>query len=95
MTRAKIVNGRWTRKVPWVNGNLWRTDIFKTTLADSRLKETEFILSNGLIVIIPAYELRRILTGGSDHYDDQIWGPFNINPVQKTINGHKVQMEVI
>ena len=29
------------------NGDLWRTDIFKTTLADPGLKETEFVLANG------------------------------------------------
>lgn len=64
MTRAKIVNGRWTRKVPWGNGDLWRTDIFKTTLADPRLKETEFVLANGSVVVIHADELRRVLAGG-------------------------------
>jgi hypothetical protein len=68
MTRAKIINGRWSRNVNWGQGSIWRTDIFKTTLADPRLKEAEFILESGTRVIIPAGELCRVLIGGKDHY---------------------------
>jgi hypothetical protein len=51
---------------------VWRTDIVKSTLADPRLKEAEFILNGGPTVIIPATELQRVLIGGPDHYNGEI-----------------------
>ncbi|MGO9056965.1 MAG: hypothetical protein ACLQU2_06205 [Candidatus Binataceae bacterium] len=91
---AQIRNGRWTRHVTWQRDGIWRTDIFKTTLADPRLIEAEFVLKNGSRVIIPAAELRRVLIGGSDHYNGKIWGPFNVDPVRKTVEGQSCRMEI-
>ncbi len=73
MTRARIINGRWTRQVSpkWVKHGEWRTDIFKSTLSDSRLQECAFVLGTQT-VIIPADELRRVLQGGHDHYGSAI-----------------------
>jgi len=79
----------------WENEDGWRTDIFKSTLANPRLKEAEFVLRGGRRVVIPATELRRVLIGGRDHYERQIWGPFNIDPIRRTVDGQSVQMEVI
>ena len=63
---AEILNGAWTRKVTWEQNGMWRTDIFKTTLAASPLQEAEFVLKDGRRVIIPAEELRRVLVGSRD-----------------------------
>jgi hypothetical protein len=69
--------------------------MFKSVLADDRLKEAEFICRNGPIVIVPIKELRRVLPLGSDHYfGAQIWGPFNIDIRSKTIGGHPVAMDI-
>ena len=96
MPRAIIINGRWTRRVSpkWVKDGIWRTDIFKTTLADSRLKEAAFVMG-GQTIIIPVEDMRRILTGGADHYGQKIWGPFGIDPQRRELNGYKVQMQVV
>ena len=95
MGNYKIVNGKWTRNVSWEKDGIWRTDIFKTTLRDERLREAEFVLKGGPTVIIPAKELRRVLVGGADHYDGgKIWGPFNIDPNNLTINEIKVDMDI-
>lgn len=95
---AKIARGRWTRRVPrrWRGKDgSWRTDIFKTVLADPRLAEAVYVLEDELTVIIPVEELRRVLVGGRDHYlGGKIWGPFNIHPVHRTVNGYPVQMEI-
>lgn len=95
-SRAKMINGRWQRRVPWkMSGPVWRTDMFKTVLADERLKEAEFICKEGPTIIVPAEDLRRVLPLGRDHYyDSQIWGPFSIDPKQKTIDGHPVSMTI-
>jgi hypothetical protein len=76
MSRARIVNGRWSRKVPkkWQQNGIGRTAIFKTTLADPRLQEAEYIFEDGPRVVIPAVELQRVLEGGSDYHDGKIWG---------------------
>ena len=92
-TRARITNGVWTRNVPWEKDEEWRTDIFKTTLADPRLRTCRFVLRDGPTVLIPAEDLRAVLEGGADHYTGKIWGPFNINPRERTVDGHPVQME--
>jgi hypothetical protein len=94
---AKIVNGRWTRKLKaaWGRNGMWRTDIFKSTLADPRLVEAEFVLPNGRRIVIPAAGLRRILIGGRDHYNGKIWGPFNIEPAAKTVEGQSCSMKII
>ncbi len=96
MSRATITNGIWSRNVPWEKGGLWRTDIFKTVLSDPRLRTARYVLKDGRQVLIPVSELRRVLVGGADHYEGgKIWGPFNIDPVEKTIDGTPVAMEVI
>ena len=90
---AKIESGVWTRNVPWKQQNgEWRADIFKSVLADPRLRECHFILKDGPTLIVPADELRRVLVGGPDHYAGKIWGPFNLNPRQKNVAGVAVQM---
>jgi len=69
--------------------------MFKTVLADERLKEAEFICKGGPSVVIPAEDLRRVLPLGKDHYcQSQIWGPFNIDTRSKTIDGHPVTMTI-
>lgn len=67
--------------------------MFKTVLADERLKEAAFVCKGGPIVVVPVEELRRVLPKGKDHYfENQIWGPFNIDPRNKEIDGYKVEM---
>lgn len=68
--------------------------MFKSVLADSALTEAVFLCEGGPTIIVPASELRRILPMGPDHYDGKIWGPFNIDPENHTISGHKVLMDV-
>ena len=94
ISRAKISGGRWTRRVTWEKDGLWRTDMFKNVLCDERLKEAEFICVDGPCIIISAEELRAVLPKLKDRYDNQIWGPFNIDPVSSTINGYKLKMTV-
>jgi len=95
MSRAKIVKGKWSRNVPWEKDGKWRTDIFKSVLDDPRLEIAEFILKDGPTVQIPAQELRNVLIRGADHYSEQIWGPFNIDPRSKQINDISVTMILI
>jgi len=94
---AEIINGCWTRKLKdsWYRNGVWRTDIFKTTLDDERLVEAEFALPNGSRIVIPAADLRRILIGGRDHYNRKIWGPFDIDPVGRTVEGQPCSMKII
>jgi hypothetical protein len=66
--------------------------MFKTVLKDERLREAEFICEDGPRIIIPAEDLRSVLPMLKDHYNAQIWGPFNIDPNASTIDGHKVRM---
>jgi hypothetical protein len=94
MSNARIEQGKWVRRVPWRNGGVWRTDMFKSVLADERLRIAEFQLKGGPTVRVPKSELVRVLVGGPDHYDGQIWGPFNIDPKACTIAGIRVEMEV-
>jgi hypothetical protein len=95
MGRAKITNGVWTRNVPWEHNGEWRTDIFKSTLSDCRLRFARFVLNGGPAIVIPADDLRRVITGGPNHYANKIWGPFNINPTTGTVDRNRVQMNVI
>ncbi len=93
--KATITNGMWRRRVPWEKSGNWRTDVSKRVLSDSRLKIAEFLLKNGPTVRIPVAELRRAVEGGSSHHvNNQIWGPFNINPADRTVNGRKVRMKI-
>ena len=95
-SKARIVSGVWVRNVPWSRNGVWRTDIFKSVLADSRLVVAEFRLAQGPTVRISKAELQRVLVGGADHYDaKQIWGPFNINPTLSTVNDQRVEMQVV
>ena len=95
MSRAIITDGLWIRNVSWQNRGVWRTDMFKSVLADPRLKVAEFRLRGGPSVRVPMQELKRVLLGGTDHYGGQIWGPFNIDPKGKTIDGERCNMEVV
>jgi hypothetical protein len=95
MARAKIIEGVWERNVTWSKDNEWRTDIFKSTLANPNLETACFILQDGRRILITAEELKRVLVGGADHFDEKIWGPFNLNPISKTLNGANVAMTVI
>ncbi len=97
MPRAKIADGKWTRRVgrEWEKNGEWRTDIFKSVLSDTRLLQCCFILEGSSTVSIPADALRRIVEGGRDHFSSKIWGPFNINPQRKTVDGQKVEMQIV
>lgn len=98
MSRAKIQNGVWIRKIPisWEKKDVWRTDIFKSVLADPKFMVAEFQLEDGSSVRVSKEELQRVLVGGPDHYyGSEIWGPFDIDPTAKTISGQKVRMEVV
>jgi len=96
MSKAKIINGRWSRNIPyrWKNDDGWRADMFKSVLSDHRLIEAEFKCASGPTIIISAEELRRVLPLGSDHYSRKIWGPFNINTGNSTIDGRAIRMHV-
>lgn len=89
-----MVNGYVKSQGGWCKGKVCRTDIFKSTLNDQKLLRAEFICCDGRSVIISADELRRVLEGGADHYNGEIWGPFNIDLENHTVNGHRVQMEI-
>jgi hypothetical protein len=93
-SRAQIANGRWKRRVTWCQRGCWRADMFKTVLNDERLQEAEFICRGGPHVIVPAADLRFVLPNLKDHYAEKIWGPFNIDPTNSTIDGYKVKMTV-
>lgn len=96
LSKARIINGVWVRNVPWGKNGVWRTDIFKSVLADSRLVVAEFRLAEGPTIRIPKSELERVLAGGADHYyGKQIWGPFNINPTAGTVNDQPVETQVV
>ena len=94
ISRAKIVKGRWSRRVTWEKDGVWRTDMFKSVLADPRLQEAEFICQDGPRIIICAENLRKVLPKGRDHYNGQIWGPFDIDPAVSTVDGCKVEMKI-
>lgn len=69
--------------------------MFKTVLADERLKEAAFICKQGPTIVVSATELKRVLPLGRDHYyKAQIWGPFSIDSEAKTIDGHPVGMTI-
>jgi hypothetical protein len=96
-SKAKIEDGVWTRRIScqWERTGEWRADIFKSVLSDPRLRTAKFVLDSGAIAYIPATELRRVLEGGAAHYlDNKIWGPFNINPTTRTVDGQGVEMNV-
>ena len=95
MSKARMEGGVWVRNVPWRNGDVWRTDIFKSVLADERLKIAEFRLKGGPRVRISKIELQRALSTSPDHYDSLIWGPFNIEPERRTVAGKLVKMDVV
>jgi len=95
MSRARIIGGIWTRNVPWHKDGVWRTDMFKSVLADERLRQARFVLADGPTVLVSVTDLQRVLVGGRDHYYGQkIWGPFNIDPKRGTIDGHKVEIHI-
>jgi len=95
MSRARIIGGIWTRNVPWEKNGVWRTDMFKSVLADERLRQARFVLAGGPTVLVSAADLKRVLAGGHDHYyGRKIWGPFNIDPKGGTIDEHRVEMHV-
>ena len=90
MSRAKIPNGVWTRNVPvnWEKDGVGRTAISKNVLADSRLRECWFVFEGDVTVVILDEELRRVVVGGPE-YDGSKWGPFNIDPNQRTVDGRR------
>jgi len=94
ISRARITKGRWTRRVPWEKDGVWRTDMFKSVLDDPRLSEAEFVCVGGPRIIIPVEDLRAVLPKLHDHYNGQIWGPFNIDPAAYMIDGYEVKMTV-
>jgi hypothetical protein len=86
------MHGRWTRRVVWEKNGVWRTDMFKSVLRDERLKEAEFVCKGGPTVLIQAEDLRSVLPKLHDHYNRQIWGPFDIDPIASTIENYKIGM---
>ena len=97
MSRAQIINGVWIRNIPkkWQkSGGVGRTDIFKSILADQRLKLAEYHFVGGPTVSIPKEELQRVLEGGVEHYSYKIWGPFNIDYNACTVNDLPVEMQM-
>ncbi|MFZ4792439.1 MAG: HNH endonuclease [Candidatus Competibacteraceae bacterium] len=92
ISRAKILNGIWTRNVPasWH----WRTAIRKNVLADDRLQECHFI-SDSSRIIIPAAALREAVVGGPAYDNDQIWGPFTLDPIGATLSGMPIDLQYI
>lgn len=94
-SRARIIKGRWTRRITWEKDGVWRTDIFKSVLNDPRLQEAEFVCVGGPRIVIPVQDLRDVLPMLYDHYSGRLWGPFNIDPAASTIDGHPVKMAVL
>lgn len=95
MSRARIIAGVWTLQVTWAKDGVWRTDMFKSVLADHRLEVAEFILVGGPSVRVLKSELERVLVSGPDHYNGAIWGPFDIEPRAKRLGGTIVSMDVV
>jgi hypothetical protein len=96
-SRAKIIKGVWTRKVPirWKRRNgRWRTAIDMSVLEDPRLRECRYIFEGDSTVSIAVEELRRAVVDGPS-YDERKWGPFDIDPKEGTVAGHAVQMRVL
>ncbi len=89
MSRAEIVDGVWTRHVPWRSSGKWRTDIFKSLLSDSQLEACRFVLEDGPVVAIPANELRRVVLNGP-----RFGARLIIDPVARTVDNEKVEMSV-
>ena len=54
----------------------------------SRLRECWFVFEGDVTVVILAEELRRVVVGGPE-YDGSKWGPFNIDPNQRTVDGRR------
>jgi hypothetical protein len=48
--------------------------MFKSVLADVRLKEAEFVCKGGPRIILSADDFRAVLPKGNDHYDGKIRG---------------------
>ena len=92
---VEIVKGKGIRNVSGgSNYDVWRTIIFRSTLADDRLGEVEFVLKDGPVLIVSADELRRVVARG-DHYKGEIWRPLYINPGRRTINAQPVKMRIV
>ena len=89
-------DGLWVRRIPqrWIRRGEGRTDIFKSVLSDVRLRRCRFVFEGGPTVTVWAEELRRTVNDGCEHYDDKTWGPFNIDPNARTLDGHKIEMQV-
>lgn len=88
--------GIWKRNIPdgWITNGVGRTDKFKTVLDDKRLRQCCFVFETGPIVFIPVTEMRRVIQGGCQHYNDKIWGPFYIDTIRRTVEGRTVQMDI-
>ena len=95
VSRARIHDGVWTRAVPrkWRKKNgPWRTAIFKSVLADPRLRKCRYKFEGRPTIIIPVDELRRAVMDGPSYDDGRRWGPFDIDPLNRTVAGHVVRM---
>jgi hypothetical protein len=68
--------------------------MFKSVLADVRLKEAEFVCKGGPRILVCADDLRAVLPKGNDHYNGKIWGPFNIDTAKSCIDGCPVKMTI-
>jgi hypothetical protein len=92
MSSPNIRSGIWTRRVPWAQGQFWRTDISFSVLNDPWVHTARYILKDGPIVDVPMTELRAALDGAPTRKGGTIVGPYNLDPFAKTIHGTPVQM---
>ncbi|HEV2841277.1 MAG TPA: hypothetical protein VGW39_08140 [Chthoniobacterales bacterium] len=65
-----------------------------STLQSTAYSVAEFHLANGTRVRIPMADMRRALSSASIR-NNRMVGPFNVNPLDRTVNGYRVSMEVI
>jgi hypothetical protein len=92
MSSPNVRSGIWTRRVPWAQGQYWRTDISFSVLNDPWVRTARYILKDGPIVDVAMTELRAALDGAPTRKARTIVGPYNIDPFAKTIDGTPVAM---
>jgi hypothetical protein len=87
----------WTRYFPgtWENSRGYRTDISYRTLTDHSISHAHFIARDepgqpGYLV--PMDAMRPALLEAPRRSNGMV-GPFNVDPVRRTVNGRRVPME--
>jgi hypothetical protein len=88
----------WIRNAPvtWKNLSGWRTDIPLTVLSGELYDFAEYHLEDGKVLEIPMSEMRRALLEfkKAPIRANLMVGPFNIDPIEKTVYRVYVQMSV-